>query len=215
MTLPRVIFALSMGALGSIVASDWGVVAHADAPAATLPFRQRPPEIDHRHQFSFSVMPGVGYRVIARYEEEQSCLDDTRDESKWVCTSDVPLFLDLQLGYGISSRLDVLADVRLGLARDDVLGVGRQIAVAPGLRIWLDRDVRLKFFTTAQLMFDATRQGQDSVRNTDFGLRNSNGLMYDAVRNVGIYLQFGETVGFVRWFRIELDIGLGLQVRLP
>ncbi len=93
--------------------------------------------------------------------------------------------------------------------------MGRQFAVAPGVRFWLDRDLRLKFFTTLQALFDATAQGQARVRNTDFGLRNSNGLMYDAVRNVGVYLQFGESIGVVRWFRVELDLGLGLQVRLP
>ena len=207
---------LSMGALASVVASDWAREARAEVPATTLPFRQRPPALDHENQFAFSLMPGVGYRVIARYDEEPSCLDSSPDDGKWVCTNDVPLFLDFQLAYGISSRFDLLTDLRLGLARDDALpGVGRQFAVAPGLRVWLDRDVRLKFFTTVQALVDTTKQGQDGVPNTDFGLRNSNGLMYDAVRNLGIYVQFGESIGFVRWFRIELDVGLGLQVRLP
>jgi hypothetical protein len=32
---------------------------------------------------------------------------------------------------------------------------------------------------------------------------------------VGFYFQFGETIGFRRWFRIELDVGLGVQVRFP
>ncbi len=204
-----------MGALGAVVAPNWGGKAQADGPAATLPFRQRPPALDHRHQVGLSVMPGIGYRVIARYQEEPSCLDASGDDSKWVCTNDVPLFLDVQLSYGVSAGVDLLADLRLGLARDEAPGVGRQIAVAPGVRFWLDRDLRLKFFSTLQVLFDATAQGQARVRNTDFGLRNSNGLMYDALRNVGVYLQFGESIGVVRWFRVELDLGVGLQVRLP
>ena len=160
-------------------------------------------------------MPGIGYRVIARYQEGQRCLDASGDPGKWVCTSDVPLFLDFQLAYGATPRMDVLADVRLGLARDEASGVGRQLAMAPGVRLWLDRDVRLKFFTTLQFLFDATTHRQASVRDTDFGLRNANGLMYDAFRNVGVYVQFGESLGLVRWFRIELDVGVGVQVRLP
>jgi hypothetical protein len=215
-TLPRVILLLSMVGAAALVPCQVRPVRAADPPAAaTLPFRQRPPELDHRHQFGMALMPGVGYRVIARYQEGQSCLDDSGDDSKWVCTNDVPMFLDFQLGYGISPRLDLLADLRFGLAHDEAEGVDRQFAMAPGLRVWLDRDVRLKFFTTVQLLFDATSQGQARVRDTDFGLRNSNGLMYDALRNIGVYVQFGENIGFVRWFRIELDIGLGVQVRLP
>ena len=32
--------------------------------------------------------------------------------------------------------------------------------------------------------------------------------MYDVMRNVGFFVQFGETIGFMRWFRIDLDVGL-------
>jgi hypothetical protein len=210
MSLPRVIAVFSMFAGIAVVASQ-----SAAAEEANLPFSQRPPRLDHRHQLGISLMPGIGYRMIARYEEGQSCLDDSRDDGKWVCTNDVPAFLDLQFSYGATPRMDVMADLRVGLALDDAVGVGRQLAVAPGIRLWLDRDVRLKFFTTLQFLYDATKQGQARVRNSDFGLRNANGLMYDAFRNLGFYVQFGENLGVVRWFRIEVDIGLGLQVRMP
>ena len=46
-------------------------------------------------------------------------------------------------------------------------------------------------------------------------MRNANGLMYDPIRNAGFYVQFGETIGFARWFRIDLDVGLGAQIRFP
>jgi hypothetical protein len=210
MRLSRVIVALSMVAASVVVASQ-----SARAAEATLPFSQRPPTVDHRHQVGLSLMPGIGYRMIARYDERQSCLDSSGDDSKWVCTSGVPAFLDVQLSYGTTPRLDVMADVRLGLALDDAPGVGRALALAPGIRLWLDREVRLKFFTTLQFLYDATKQGQARVRNSDFGLRNANGLMYDALRNLGVYAQFGENVGVVRWFRIEVDVGVGLQVRMP
>ena len=41
--------------------------------------------------------PGIGYRVVARYNENQTCLDTSGDDSKWVCTNDVPFFLDFQV----------------------------------------------------------------------------------------------------------------------
>ncbi len=207
---PRVIVAFSMVAGFPVVASQ-----SARAAEATLPFTERPPQVDHHHQVGVSLMPGIGYRMIARYQEQQSCLDSSGDDGKWVCTSGVPAFLDFQMSYGSTQKLDVIADVRLGLALDQAPGVGRQLALAPGIRLWLDREVRLKFFTTLQFLYDATKQGQAHVRNSDFGLRNSNGLMYDAFRNIGAYVQFGENIGVVRWFRIEIDVGVGVQVRLP
>lgn len=173
------------------------------------------PEQHHRGQVGLSLMPGIGYRVIARYHEDQTCLDSSPDDSKWVCTNRVPFFLDLQLSYGLASRLDLIADVRLGIARESALGVGRQLAIAPGLRFWLEDDVRLKFYTTVQGLWDGTTQGQADVPDQDFGLRNSNGLMYDVTRNLGVFFQFGETIGVLRWFRMEVDVGVGIQARLP
>ena len=198
----------------------------AQTPAAAIPIlpaghsSQRPLQLDHRHQLGLAVMPGIGYRVIARYNEDQTCLDARRDDSKWVCTNDVPFFLDFQLAYGITRRIDLMADVRLGLARDDAPGVGRQFAVAPGhARLAGPRRAAEVLHHVAGGVRPhrpgAVDDRKDTVADTDFGVRNSNGLMYDAIRNVGFYFQFGETIGFARWFRIELDVGLGVQVRFP
>ena len=41
------------------------------------------------------------------------------------------------------------------------------------------------------------------------------GLLVDLHRTFGVYAHFGETVAFVRWFRVELDFGVGMQARFP
>lgn len=201
--------------IASAVLVAWPVgSARAQGPADTGA-RFRPPDLAHTRQVGLSVMPGIGYRVIARYNDRQFCLDRSEDDSKWVCTNEVPFFLDLSASYGLSEGLDLLADVRLGLGKDQASGVGRQFAIAPGVRLWLDRGKRMKFYTTVQVAFDHTKQGQDRVRDSDWGLRNANGFMYDAIRNLGFFVQVGETIGVVRWFRIEVDAGVGVQVRFP
>jgi hypothetical protein len=106
-----------------------------------------------------------------------------------------------------------MADLRLGLARDRVSD-DHQVAVAPGLRVWVDRDAPLKLYTTAQLVLDATPY-HGVVPSPDFGVRNANGLMYDARRELGFYFQFGETLGLRRWLRFELDAGVGVEWRWP
>jgi hypothetical protein len=88
--------------------------------------------------------------------------------------------------------------------------------VAPGIRFWLDQEVALKFYTTLQFVYDYTNFATSpGIRYSDVGMRNANGLMYDPIRNVGFFVQFGETIGVMRWFRIDLDIGLGAQIRFP
>ena len=174
-----------------------------------------PAESNHKYQTGLSVMPGSGYRLIARYKENQNCGDSSGIASKPVCAHSVPFFLDFQLSFGVAARADLIADIRFGLQSDPTIKDGHQFALAPGLRFWLDQDVTLKFFTTLQFVFDYMDYKNSGPSNSDYGVRNANGLMYDPIRNVGFYVQFGENIGFARWFRIDLDVGLGAQIRFP
>jgi hypothetical protein len=171
---------------------------------------------NHYLQTGLSVMPGTGYRLIVPYKEGQFCGDSSGMGNKRVCAHSVPFFLDFQLSFGVAKRADLIADLRFGLQSDAAATKGsRQFALAPGLRFWLDQDVAIKFYTTLQFVFDYGDFTSTGVRNSDYGVRNANGLMYDPIRNVGLYVQFGETIGLARWFRIDLDVGLGVQVRFP
>jgi hypothetical protein len=185
----------------------------AEAPS----FFGGPAESNHKYQTGLSIMPGSGYRLIVPYKDGQNCGDSSGIQSKRVCAHSVPFFLDFQLSFGVAARADIIADIRFGLQSDPAVPGNHQFALAPGLRFWLDQDVALKFYTTLQFMFDYTDysgSGQ-GISSSDYGVRNANGLMYDPIRNVGFYVQFGETIGFARWFRIDLDVGLGAQIRFP
>jgi hypothetical protein len=39
--------------------------------------------------------------------------------------------------------------------------------------------------------------------------------MFEVMRDLGFYAQIGETIGFVRWLRFEIDVGAGVQARFP
>jgi hypothetical protein len=171
---------------------------------------------NHHLQTGLSVMPGTGYRLIVPYNDGQFCGDSSGQQKKRVCAHSVPVFLDFQLSFGVATRADLIVDLRFGLQSDSAANRGsHQFALAPGLRFWLDQDVALKFYTTLQFVFDYADFTGTGVSNSDYGVRNANGLMYDPIRNVGFYVQFGETIGLARWFRIDLDVGLGAQVRFP
>jgi hypothetical protein len=176
-----------------------------------------PAESNHKYQTGLSIMPGSGYRLIVPYKDGQNCGDSSGMQTKRVCAHSVPFFLDFQLSFGVAARADIIADIRFGLQSDPAVPGNHQFALAPGLRFWLDQDVALKFYTTLQFMYDYTDYSSTlaGISSSDYGVRNANGLMYDPIRNVGFYVQFGETIGFARWFRIDLDVGLGAQIRFP
>ena len=172
-----------------------------------------PAEVNHFGQGGVSIMPGTGYRVIVPYRENIHCGDSSGNINRRVCTHILPFFLDLQLSYGLHPRLDFIIDLRFAVQKDPATVDSHQFALAPGVRYWLDQGVALKFYATGQVIYDYTDYIE--VSKGDFALRNADGIMYDAIRNVGFFFQVGWTMGFARWYRLELDAGLGVQVRFP
>jgi hypothetical protein len=191
--------------------------AQAESSEASEPMKFGGPATSNHHfQTGISLMPGTGYRLIVRYRETQSCGDPSNNASKPICARRLPTFMDFQLAFGALARMDAIIDLRFGLEQEPAMAGSHQFVFAPGLRFWLDQAIKFKFYTTLQFSYDYTYfTAKTDVPSSDFGMRNANGLMYDPIRNVGIYLQFGETLGFRRWFRIDLDVGVGAQLRLP
>jgi len=182
--------------------------AAAPDPRKRFP-RRKPPSLYHRDQFGLSLMPGSGYRIIAPYKDGVPC----GQTGMRVCAGWLPFFIDGQVSFGFANHWDVLVDLRFGVAAD--FSQSHQFAVAPGVRYWVDADQPAKFFTTIQGVYDLNPQHDPGVKDYDFGLRNANGFMFEVMRNLGFYLQFGETVGLVRWLRFEIDGGIGVQARFP
>ena len=154
-------------------------------------------------------MPGSGYRIIAPYKDGIPC----GQQINRVCTGWLPFFIDVQPSFGFGRHWDVIVDLRFGVAAD--FNGSHQFAVAPGFRYWVDADLPTKFFATIQGVYDLNPQHTPGVKDYDFGVRNANGFMLEVMRNLGFYLQFGETLGLVRWLRFEVDGGVGVQARFP
>jgi hypothetical protein len=182
--------------------------ASAPDPKKRFP-RIQPPSLLHKDQFGLSVMPGSGYRIIAPYKDGVPC----GQQINRVCTGWLPFFIDVQPSFGLGRHWDVIVDLRFGVAAD--FNGSHQFAVAPGVRYWVDADLPAKFFATIQGVYDLNPQHTPGVKDYDFGARNANGFMLEVMRNLGFYLQFGETLGFVRWLRFEVDGGVGVQARFP
>jgi hypothetical protein len=203
----------------AVAAPPAHVAASEAAPAEPVRARATPPKVfprlapatmSHALQFGIALLPGTGYRSIFPYQEMIDC----GQPQKRVCTTRLPTFLDVQPSFGLARHWDVLVDLRFGLERD--FTQNRQFAVAPGVRYWVDPEEQTKFFATAQVAYDITPQNDPILpHNDDLALRNSNGFMFEVMRNFGAYVQVGETIGFVRWLRFEIDAGLGVQARLP
>lgn len=181
-----------------------------------------PASPSHRGQFLASLRVGLGLRAIATYEDDTYCGSTSSDGGGFapVCTGRAPFALDFELGYGLTDRVDLFAELRLGLEPDfDATPSGddgpNAVRVSPGARFFFSEGGATKLFTTAQVVLDFTGYDQASgeSRGTDVGIRNLSGLWVDLDRAYGFYVYLGETATFARWLSFELEGGIGVQGR--
>jgi len=187
-----------------------GEAAAPPAPASPVSGPPAPVGTSHFKQVGLGLIFGSGYRGLVRYQDSAPC--QTTDPGKDFCTSRLPFFMDLQAAFGVTRSLSAIADVRIGLEQD--FTQSRPLAFAPGLKAYIDAESLAKFFATIQLAFDFTSQ-EPGARGLDIGVRNANGLQFDLMRYFGVFVQFGETIAFRRFFRFELDLAAGIEGRLP
>ncbi len=226
------VVALVLGSVGAAAAQG---VAPAKEPDGTAPPPSAPPPssgraaalstdtYSHKGQLQVSLRLGVGMRAIIAYDDADYCgeTDSMNGGNAAVCTGRVPFSFDLELGYGIARKIDLIAEIRVGIEEDftaTVTGAGdgpRMFHLSPGLRFFFSDSKTLKLFTTAQLVFDFAGYkdagGQD--RGADFGVRNLNGLWLDLDRAYGFYAYVGETATFGRWLLTQLEAGVGVSAR--
>jgi hypothetical protein len=179
---------------------------------------------DHKGQFGVHAQFGTGYRVIFPYEETPRVYCGQLDDDgmpKEVCTGRSPFFVETGISYAFTSAVSALLDARFGIESDfKPPGSGgstpRALVLAPGVKVFIDDEGSTKFFSTLQAALDLTDfEASGADTGTDIAIRNVNGVQIDFHPSFGVYVHFGETIGFTRWLRFELDAGVGLQGRYP
>ena len=208
-------------------------VAPAKDPAGAAPSAPTPPQrllpapdptgLTHQGQFEVSLRLALGLRAIIPYDKADYCGEvdtSTSTGNAPVCTGRAPFSMDFELGYGLARRIDVFAELRVGIESDfgTVAGLTagpRMLHLSPGARFFFSDARSSKLFTTAQAVFDFSgyKDAGGAGRGTDLGVRNLNGLWFDLEQAYGFYAYIGETATFSRWLRFELEAGIGVQGR--
>ena len=183
------------------------------------------PRGQHQGQVGVGLSLVTGYRFITTWDSEHYCGDRASPAdgggNAAYCFSRTPAALDVSLSYGLTTSIELMLDIRLGLERDFGSTAGaagpRLRHYAPGVRFFLAGRGQVNYFSTAQLAIDATGYtdpGGDDL-GLDVRLRNANGLQIDFHDAYGVYVYFAEEVAFRRWLELGIEGGVGLQGRYP
>jgi len=222
---------LLVAAVPYVAAADTIAPAKDPAPgSATAPSPRPPPEepyakYSHQGMFMASLRLGLGLRAIIPYDKTDFCgeADSTTSSGNApVCSGRAPFAFDLELGYGLTRRVDLFAEIRLGIEADfapTALTTSKDgphpFRISPGARFFFSDAKSTKLFTTAQIVLDFTgyEDAAGNGRGTDVGLRNLSGIWLDLEKAYGFYAYIGETATFSRWWMFELEVGIGVQAR--
>lgn len=195
----------------------------AAADVAPQPATEPAADYSHKGQFQVSTRLALGLRAIVPYDKADYCGQTDSSTSTGnapVCTGRAPFSFDVELGYGVAKRVDLILDLRLGLETDFAatalaMDGPRMFHLAPGARFFFSDARTSKLFTTVQLVLDFSgyEDAGGASRGTDVGVRNMNGLWFDLDRAYGFYAYIGETATFSRWLRFELEAGIGISGR--
>lgn len=172
-------------------------------------------QFGHRFQGGIGVLVGSGYFLEVAYGGDY-CYQEGEEEPS-VCHGRSPVFLDIQASFGVTNRLEILAEYRLGLITENFgnevgqnIRESRPMAIGVGIRYYIGAENRFKFFVGALIDVDFTKG-----LKTDFTLRPIFGFLVEFVRWVGFFVQASVELGFIRSFSISLDGAAGFQFRFP
>jgi hypothetical protein len=179
----------------------------------------------HKGQFGLAVSLMTGGRFIKTYDGEYCGDRDANGATtgnSTVCMGRIPVAFDLSFSYGVTSSIELLLDLRLGIERDFGGTVSdsdgpRLRHYAPGVKFYFADSGILKFFSTAQVAFDDTGYTSPTgeALGMDVSVRNANGIQLDFHDAYGAFAFFAEDVAFRRWMTAGIEFGAGFQGRYP
>lgn len=176
----------------------------------------------HEDQIGLRVGVGLPFVFAVKYGEGPICShnlgDDGRPET--LCRRVGAPLLDLDLSFGITEGVELLALARIGLAGEEPTRNSR-LVLGAGIRSYGSPRSQVKAYIGVLVIADLTaaaEMGDPTPRDwgpADIGAAGQFGLQIEAMRNLGFYVQLGAGLQMLRGLYLIGDIAGGLQVRIP
>jgi hypothetical protein len=222
--------------LGSVIA----VSALGAEPADTPPPEKvaEPPEkggsepadeqFGHGMQFGLRADIVGGYRMIFRYDKSPFCHAPKgvvdKDEQKF-CGNAAPMAMDVALSFAVVDFAEPYVWARFGFGGEASTNTEPVMAFGAGARIYTMSDSKFKIFVEPAIGMEveggagnkqwAFDNGATPDYKSDLLFHLAVGPQYDFARAFGAYVNAGMTTGVLRYIHTELELSLGVQVRVP
>jgi hypothetical protein len=185
-------------------------------------------QFGHGMQFGLRADIVGGYRMIFRYDKSPFCHTPKgvadKDEQKF-CGNAAPMAMDVALSFAVLDFVEPYVWARFGLGGEASTNTESVMAFGAGARIYTMSDSKFKIFVEPAVGMEveggagnkqwAFDNGTTPEYKKDFLFHLAVGPQYDFARAFGAYVNAGMTTGVLRYIHTELELSLGVQVRVP
>lgn len=174
--------------------------------------------LDHEYQVGLRAGIGVPFMFALRYNDGPRCNGtvDTADPDAF-CLYVGSTIITFDLSFGVTPDVEIVLGGRIGAIQVEPTQTNTgQISL--GIRAYISPESIAKVYLAPSLVLDLTPNGVPSVPNwgdVDFGVRGAFGVVVDPIRYLGLYIEIGVNILFLRSFGISPDVTGGFQVRFP
>jgi hypothetical protein len=223
-----VVSVVATSALGAEPTASPAPSKAAAAPADNGGSEHADEKFGHGMQFGLRADIVGGYRMIFRYDKSPFCHTPKnvadKDEQKF-CGNAAPMALDVALSFAVLDFAEPYVWARFGLGGEASTNTESVMAFGAGARIYTMSDSKFKIFVEPAVGMEveggagnkqwAFDNGTTPDYKSDFLFHLAVGPQYDFARAFGAYVNAGMTTGVLRYIHTELELSLGVQVRVP
>lgn len=213
-------------------------VAAAPPPATEAP-KERPEsrEVGEDDTYGHGMQVGLrgaflgGYKMVFRYDQSPLCKEPdltkaAKDQQKF-CGFGAQPMVDLALSFAPLDSIEPFLWARFGLDGESQTNTNPLRVFGAGLRAYTMSDSRFKIFIEPAVGIET----EDGAGNTDFSFPGDEaynpeyktdfvfhlaaGPQYDFAKAFGAYIHAGMSVGVLRSINATMEIGGGVQIRVP
>ncbi|MEZ4372452.1 MAG: hypothetical protein R3B07_16615 [Polyangiaceae bacterium] len=211
----------------------------APPPPAAEPTGPRPEsrEVGEDDTYGHGMQVGLrgaflgGYRMVFRYDQSPLCKEPdltkaAKDQQKF-CGYGAQPMVDLAISFSPLDSIEPYLWARFGLDGESQTNTNPLKVFGAGLRAYTMSDSRFKIFIEPAVgvevedgagNVDFNFPGDQSYNpdyKTDFVFHLAAGPQYDFAKAFGAYIHAGMTVGVLRSINATMEIGGGVQIRVP
>lgn len=178
--------------------------------------------LNHGMQVGIRGGIGVPFMFALRYNDGPACGGLNADgEYEQFCLFVGSTVITFDISFGVTDDVELVLGGRIG-----ALGVepteSNNAQMLLGIRAYISPDSIAKVYFAPSLVLDLTpppgNTADPNLQNwgdVDFGVRGAFGVQVDLFRYLGLYVEIGVNILFVRALGISPDVSGGFQVRFP